>query len=200
MLKPPVHRALPMPLLAAGMVLLAAGAACTFLTPTPIAWTATATPRPSPPPSETAAARLPAQPPTLEPTATPTRPVGTAAPTAPPESKPLLLYGQGAEVSAWDPAAAHATAVSLESPLFWPGDLGSGASPAGQWLAVRAGHSGLADLSLDLIQFPQGAVRAHIPLLAESVRAKLPAGGAGRLPDAAAAAVQPDTLAWSPDG
>jgi hypothetical protein len=105
----------------------------------------------------------------------------------------------GSQVVAREPSGINTTPVTLSSPILWPADLAYGASPAGGWLAVRTGQRDLSDLSLDLVQFPGGAVRQHIALLSESIRAKLKATPSG-LPDAVAAVSQPDALRWSADG
>jgi hypothetical protein len=204
MLRPPVHPRIPAPLLAAVLMLLAAGLACTFLTPTPVAWSLTPTGGPSPQPSATAPlAAQPAPAGTAAPSAIPS-PLPTAAVTASPTASaggPWLVYARtgGSQVVAREASGASVTPVRLSSPVLWPGDLSTGASPADGWLAVRTGQRDLSDLSLDLIQFPGGVVRQHIALLSESIRAKLKATSSG-LPDAVAAASQPDALRWSADG
>ena len=199
MQKPPVWK--PSPIFAALTVLAAAGMACTFLTPTPVAWSLTATPgapAPAVPTAPAQASRLP----TL-PAPTPVTPApGSSAPSPTPvQPGPWLVYSRdGGQPAAYDSTSGASTRVTSSAPARFAGDLSSGVSPAGGWLAFRSGQQDLADLALDLVGFPGGEVRAHLPLLSASVLKKLQAAGSGALPDAVAALAQPDGLSWSPDG
>jgi hypothetical protein len=192
------HTLIPPPLLAAILALWAAGLACTVMTPTLASNsptpTAGPTPLPTTPISPTAAAPTPAAS-----GGSPTPPAPAQA--TPPAGGPFLVYAQagGSQVTARDLNGGTSIPVALSSPILWPADLTAEDSPSGKWLAVRTGARNLSDLSLDLVQFPQGVVKQRIPLLSESIRKALQAAGS-ELPPAAAAVSQPDALRWSPDG
>lgn len=197
------------PFLAALLALAAAGMACTFLTPTPVAWSLTPTPglpAPAEPPTATPAATavspLISQPSVQPATSTAAPPAAPTASPAPDRAGPWLVYSRadGGQASAYDPAKGTSIPINLSGPVRFPQDLSAGASPQGGWLAVRSGQKDLSDLALDLVHLPEGSVRAHLTLFSESILKKLQDAGNGGLPNSAAAVTQPDTLRWSPDG
>ena len=210
----------PAPVSLAILALLLAGWGCTFLTPTPVAWSLTATPGitpaqesaslsafPTPLPTtvpNAAETPLPPSPAFTEPPPTPAgqNPTEPASPVTPAPAGPWLVYSRdsGRTIAAARLDGSSPAAVPLPEPLLWPEDLRSGAAPAGDWLAVRTGKPDLSSLNLTLVHLPDGKARVLTPLLSPDLFKQVQAAKPDLLPEAARAVTQPGALAWSPNG
>lgn len=179
------------------VVLIAASLACTFSSPTPVAWSLT--PTDSPVTATGPATRVFTQrTPTLQPTS-----AGTALP-APTKAQagPWLVFArsQGQEVAAVQPDGNAVASVTLPSALLSASDLHDGASSTSGWLAVRVGQPGQASFSLALIHLPEGKLEQVTPLTSSEVADTIQQASPEQPSQTAQALSQPHTLAWSPDG
>ncbi|MDD5369384.1 MAG: hypothetical protein PHQ40_09875 [Anaerolineaceae bacterium] len=172
-------------------------AGCDFLNPTPFAWSLTRTPA-----ATTTAPTTPSAIPLVESTL-PLRPtVQSKTPSPNPQTNPWLIYLRSDQrtIVAQHPDGSGKAEILLPDPVLYPSDLQHGASPRGDWLAVRTGLRDLTRLSLALIQLDGGKLVSHIPLLSPTMQAALPQTPDDPLPDPVIAVTQPDSLGWSPDG
>ena len=173
--------------------------ACSLTNPTPVAWVLTPT-------AEAAAALATSAAKTraalTNPNELPPLPTATPPtfPTQTPQSDRLNTYGpwllysseQGKALILRNPDGSGQTRLALPDPLIDPSDLTNGLAPQGNWLAVRTGRrQGWADLAIQLIHLPDGAMRTLTPLLS-------PVEQQDTL--AVQSVVWRDALRWSPDG
>jgi hypothetical protein len=186
-------------------ILVLASLACDLSNPTPVVWSLTPTAL-AQAASATAYAATQAADFQPLPTFTPIPSVAPPTPTVPAASLtttgPWLVYptNAGQALVARNSDGSGTTRVDIP-PLLDTTDLTTGLSPKGGLVAFRTGlPSQPAETALYLLSLPQARLERITPLFSESEQALIQGGQDPRAADAAAGVVQPDALAWSPDG
>jgi hypothetical protein len=188
-------------------ILLLVGLACTLSVPTPAAWVLTPTAQAREATSSASAATrqamdvsLPTVTPAFTPTfsmVTPTTPVTILLPDG-----PWLVYfsEQGKALIGLNADGSGRSSFPI-TPLLDVRDLQDGASPLGDWLAVRTGQdSAYKDLSIDLVHLPDGTVERLVGLLTPDLLERAKSYPGSHPEEAIKALIEPGALRWSPDG